>query len=58
MRSNDLRTPCTGPLGPIQRAIDESYTDFMVGGRFVHDFNNRWLLNRPGNELLHRAWNP
>ena len=34
-----------GPLGPIRRATDKSYTDFMVGGRYTHLFNDRWLFN-------------
>ena len=30
---------------PIRRTNDKSYTDFMVGGRYTHLFNDRWLLN-------------
>ena len=38
-----------GPLGPIRRTSDKSFTDFMVGGRYVHLFNDRWLLNLQGD---------
>ena len=34
-----------GPIGPIRRASDKSFTDFMVGGRYTHLFNDRWLFN-------------
>ena len=37
-----------GPIGPIRRASDKSFTDFMVGGRYMHPFNDRWLLNVQG----------
>ena len=30
---------------PIVRRNDKSFTDFMVGGRYTHHFNDRWLLN-------------
>ena len=29
----------------IRRANDKSYIDFMVGGRYIHLFNDRWLFN-------------
>ena len=29
---------------PIRRSSDQSFTDFMIGGRYVHSFDNRWLL--------------
>ena len=34
-----------GPIGPIRRTSDKSFTDFMVGGRYTHLFNDRWLFN-------------
>lgn len=34
-----------GSGGPIRRATDASLTDFMIGGRYMHPFNDRWLLN-------------
>lgn len=38
-----------GPIGPIRRASDKSFTDVMVGGRYVHPFNDRWLLDVQGD---------
>jgi hypothetical protein len=38
-----------GPGGPIRRTTDKTYTDFMIGGRYVHPFNDRWLLNLRGD---------
>jgi len=45
----DLTFSAPGPGGPIRRSVDKSLTDFMVGGRFVHSFNDRWLLNLRGD---------
>jgi hypothetical protein len=45
----DLTFQGPGPGGPIERSVDKSFTDFMVGGRFVHAFNDRWLLNLRGD---------
>ncbi len=30
---------------PIRRRNDKSFIDFMVGGRYTHHFNDRWLMN-------------
>src|SRR5688572_17718488 len=38
-----------GPIGPIRRTSDKSFTDFIVGGRLVHPFNDRWLLTLHGD---------
>jgi hypothetical protein len=38
-----------GPVGPIRRASDKSYTDLMVGGRYVHAFSDRWLWELQGD---------
>ena len=34
-----------GPIGPIRRTSDKSFTDFLGGGRYTHLFNDRWLFN-------------
>ena len=34
-----------GPVGPIRLASDKSFTDVIVGGRYTHLFNDRWLFN-------------
>ena len=47
--SLEMKFSTPGPLEPIPRATDKSYTDFMVGGRFIHSFNDRWLLNLRGD---------
>jgi hypothetical protein len=47
--SIDLKFSGPGPLGPIRRTSDKSYTDVMVGGRFIHPFNDRWLLELRGD---------
>ena len=46
--SLDVTFAGPGPLGPIRRTSDKSFTDVMVGGRYVHPFNDRWLLNLQG----------
>ena len=30
------------PGSPVTRSADKSYTDFMVGGRYMGSFNDRW----------------
>ncbi len=37
------------PSSPNSRSADKSYTDFMIGGRYLHPFNDRWLLNLRGD---------
>ena len=37
------------PLAPVRRTSDKSYTDFMVGGRFIHPFADRWLAEFRGD---------
>lgn len=37
------------PLAAVRRTSDQSYTDFMVGGRFIHPFADRWLLKLRGD---------
>ena len=32
---------------PIRRTSNKSFTDFMVGGRYVHSFNDHWILSVP-----------
>ena len=34
---------------PIRRTSDKSFTDFMVGGRYVHSFNDHWILSFRGD---------
>lgn len=47
--SLDVTFSTPGPVGTVRRSVDKSFTDFMVGGRFVHSFNERWLLNLRGD---------
>ena len=47
--SLDVTFTGPGPLGPIRRSSDKSFTDFMVGGRYVHPFNDRWLMDLQGD---------
>lgn len=37
------------PNSPIERSVDQSFTDFMIGARYLHPFNDRWLLNLRGD---------
>ena len=34
---------------PIRRTGDDSLTDFMAGGRYVHSFDDRWILSVRGD---------
>ena len=48
--SLDMTFTGTGPAGFVEeRSTDNSYTDFMVGGRYLFPFNDRWLLNLRGD---------
>ena len=37
-----INFPMMGPIGPVERGIDESFTDGFVGVRYANLFNDRW----------------
>ncbi len=37
------------PNSPIERSADKSFTDFMVGARYVYPISDRWLVNLRGD---------
>lgn len=39
----------TTPIGSTRRSADKSYTDFLVGARYLVSFNDRWALNLRGD---------
>lgn len=47
--SLDTTFSVPAPIGPVRRTADKSFTDVFIGGRFVHSFNDRWVLNVRGD---------
>ena len=48
------------PGSPVTRSADKSYTDFMVGGRYIGSFNDRWgfiLRGDVGAGDTESSWN-
>jgi len=47
--SLEMRFSLPEPLPSVQRTSDKSYADFMIGGRLLHPFSDRWLLELRGD---------
>ena len=47
--SLDLDFSLPAPIGVVRRSADKSYTDFLVGARYMFSFGDRWALNVRGD---------
>jgi hypothetical protein len=45
----DLEFSVPAPVGPVRRSMDKSFTDFLIGARYVFSFSDRWALNLRGD---------
>ncbi len=43
--SLDMDFSLPAPIGVVRRSADKSYTDFLLGARYLFSFNDRWGLN-------------